>query len=82
MVRKTVEKINTVRKMIKSRYMQLEQSYKYVKKITKKNKDDVSRKFSKHIETIKSYFDDYKKRQCEMLNEALIQQEGRVNDCT
>ena len=41
MVRKTVEKINTVRKMIKSRYMQLEQSYKYVKKITKKNKDDM-----------------------------------------
>ena len=68
--------------MIKSRYMQLEQSYKYVKKITKKNKDDVSRKFSKHIDTIRSYFDDYKKRQCEMLNEALIQQEGRVNDCT
>ena len=60
--------------------MQLEQTQKYIKKVTKKNKDDLTKKFSNHIKAIKVYFDDYKKRQSQILNDAIIFQEQRVTD--
>ena len=62
MVKRITEKISAIQKMIKFRYMQLEQTSKYIKKVTKKNKDDLTKKFANHIKAIKAYFDDYKKR--------------------
>ena len=80
MVKRITEKISAIQKMIKFRYMQLEQTSKYIKKVTKKNKDDLTKKFANHIKAIKAYFDDYKKRQSQVLNDALIFQEQRVTD--
>lgn len=64
--------------MIKSQRIQLEQTAKYVKKVAKTNKEQLTKKFSKHVEALKVYFDDYKKRQSEILNDALVFSEGRV----
>ena len=48
--------------MIKFRRTQLEQTQKYIKKVTKRNRDELTKKFAAHVDALKAYFDDYKKR--------------------
>ena len=80
MINKIVEKIESTRKMIKFRRNQLEQAANYIRKESKINRDALTKKFSIHIETLKKYFDDYRKRHSEMLNEALVFQADRTEE--
>jgi len=66
--------------MIKFRRIQLEQAANHIRKESKINRDALTKKFSTHIETLKKYFDDYRKRHSEMLNEALVFQADRTNE--
>ena len=66
--------------MIKFQRTQLEQTAKHIKKISKENREELTQKFANHVDQLKAYFDDYKKRQSEILNDALVFQEGRVED--
>ena len=80
MINRIVEKIESSRKMIKFRRTQLEQTAKYIRKVSKNNREELTKKFSSHIEALRNYFDDYRKRHSEMLNEALLFQEARTED--
>ena len=62
MINRIFEKIESTRKMIKFRRTQLEQTQKYIKKVTKRNRDELTKKFAAHVDALKAYFDDYKKR--------------------
>ena len=66
--------------MIKFRRTQLEQTANYIRKEAKINRDGLTKKFSLHIEALKKYFDDYRKRHSEMLNEALVFQADRTDE--
>ena len=71
MINRVLEKIESSRKLIKFRRTQLEQTASYLRKASKQNKEELTRKFSSHIDALKAYFDEYRKRHSEMLNDAL-----------
>ena len=38
----------------------------------KQNRDELTKRFQSHIESLRQYFEDFKKQQSEILNEALV----------
>lgn len=48
--------------------------------MAKKNREELQQKFANHVDALQAYFDDYKRRQSEILNDAIVFQEGRVED--
>ena len=80
MINRTIEKLEAAKKMIKYRRTQLEQTAMYIKKRTKQNKEQLLKKFNAHIDELKAFFDSYRKRKLEMINDATVFQEGRVED--
>ena len=57
--------------MIGYRRAHLEQSAKYIKKVSKQTREDLTKRFQSHVETLQAYFEDFRKRQSEILNDAL-----------
>ena len=46
----------------------------------KQNRDELTKRFQSHIESLRLYFEDFRKQQSEILNEALVFQEARTED--
>ena len=67
-----MERINSTRRMINYRRIQLEQSAKQVVRNAKQNRDELTKRFQSHIESLRLYFEDFRKQQSEILNEALV----------
>ena len=82
MVSRINDKLDSTRKMLRFRRTQLEQTAKYIKKRAKQNREDLSKKYSAHIQALEAFFEDYKRRESEVLNEALVFQENRIEDVT
>ena len=80
MINRTIEKIESAKKIIKYRRTQLEQAALYIRKKTKQNKDLLLKKFNVHVEDLQNFFENYKKRQFETVNDAIAFQEGRIED--
>ena len=62
MVNRIADRIESARKIIKFRRIQLEQTAKYIKKVSKQNRENLTKKFSSHVDTLQAFFNDYKKR--------------------
>jgi len=58
--------------MITYRRTLLEQAAKQIVRSSKQNRLDLTKRFQNHIESIRLYFEDFKKNQSEILNEALV----------
>ena len=52
MINRTIEKIESAKKIIKYRRTQLEQTALYIKKKTKQNKDQLLKKFNLHVDVL------------------------------
>ena len=52
----------------------------YIRRKAKANKEELIDKFTNHIDGLMELFQDYKKRQEEMMKEAVMLQENRVAD--
>ena len=74
------EKIDSCRQLIRFRKSQLEQTVKFIKRKAKSNKDELQSKFTRHIDELMDFFEDYRERQEEIVNEAVVLQESRVDD--
>ena len=80
MINRIQEKIQSTRRMITYRRTQLEQASKHINKSGKQNRDELTKRFQAHVENLRLYFEDFRKRQSEVLNEALLFQEARTED--
>jgi len=52
MINRILERIERTRKMIGYRRAHLEQSAKYVKKVAKQTREDLTKRFQSHVETL------------------------------
>ncbi len=50
------------KKMIGYRRAQLEQSGKYIKKVSKQNREELTKRFQSHVESLQAFFEDFRKR--------------------
>jgi hypothetical protein len=80
MVNRMLEKIQSTRRMITYRRIQLEQAAKTIMRVSKQNREELSKRFNSHMEALRLYFEDFRQRQSEILNEALFFQEARTED--
>ena len=46
----------------------------------KQNREELTKRFQSHIESLQRFFEDFRKQQSEILNEALVFQEARTED--
>ena len=44
----------------------------YIKKKAKQNKEQLVKKFNAHADEVQNFFDSYKKRQSDILNDAIV----------
>ena len=62
MVNRMLEKIESTKRMITFRRTQIEQTAKFIRKASKQNREELSNKFQTHVDALKTYFDDFKRR--------------------
>lgn len=79
-VTRTVERIESAKKMIKFKRTQLEQTAIYIRKKVKQNKELLLKRVSQHTEELQRSFESYKRRHAEMVNDAIKSQDVRIED--